>query len=99
MRVARPLKTCPRGSTAPAFHGVSAARLQFYEQLAVAHPGGGAPLRFSMRERGHCALVYYEDVDSPEVEEHELAYADLLHCYTVKGLHLAPAAGAGQRGR
>ena len=85
VRVGKPLRTCPRGSTAPAFHGVPARRLQFYERLEVAHPSGGVRFAFSTRERSHCALVYYEDVACPGAEARELAYADLLYCYTIKG--------------
>ncbi len=83
MRVVRPLKTVPKGSTAAAFHGLASARgLTFYEGLRVVHDG--VPFAFRLRERGHCALLFYEEREE-QGGLHELAYADLLHCYTLPG--------------
>ena len=88
VRVGCPLKTRPKGSTAAAFHGLSSAKaLTYYSELAVAHPpgSGGAPciLRFRLRDSKHCALVFYEEREEEGLCE--LAYADLLYCYTIKG--------------
>ena len=90
VRVGRPLKTRPRGSTAAAFHGLGSARaLTYYDELAVAHAPGssGVPcvLRFRLRDRKHCALMFYEEREEEGLRE--LAYADLLYCYTIEGAY------------
>ncbi|BDA51407.1 hypothetical protein COCOBI_18-2840 [Coccomyxa sp. Obi] len=82
VRVEEPRRSCPKGSTAAAFHGVSQEALTYYEKLIVIHHNSSSSLHFNLRQRSHCALVYYEDAKS---DEHELAYADLLYCYSLDG--------------
>ncbi|CAL8466254.1 g5790 [Coccomyxa elongata] len=84
VRVEEPRRSCPKGSTAAAFHGVSQEALTYYEKLVVVHHNSNSSLslHFNLRQRSHCALVYYEDANS---DEQELAYADLLYCYSLHG--------------
>lgn len=59
VHVEEPRRSCPKGSTAAAFHGVSQEALTYYEKLVVVHhnSNGSLSLHFNLRQRSHCALV------------------------------------------
>ena len=70
------LRKPPAKSTAWAFHGTK--DLTFFRELEVCM-GGGAALRFDLRDSSHCALVLYAERSGYE----ELAYCDLWNAYAL----------------